>query len=80
MNVTAAVRKCLVLCLICPRDPQSEKKLTGGANWMPQVAPTSWATPGAPMVRAASTVLPHQFNVKTFLQPAWKLFNNCHEL
>lgn len=33
------------------RDSQSEKKLTGGANWMPQVAPTSWATPGAPMVR-----------------------------
>lgn len=33
------------------RDPQSEKKLTGGANWTPQVAPTSWGTPGAPMVR-----------------------------
>ncbi|XP_013768407.1 clathrin coat assembly protein AP180 isoform X7 [Pundamilia nyererei] len=31
------------------KDSQSEKKLTGGANWMPQVAPTSWATPGAPM-------------------------------
>ncbi|XP_075321014.1 clathrin coat assembly protein AP180 isoform X7 [Odontesthes bonariensis] len=31
------------------KDPQSEKKLTGGANWMPKVAPTSWATPGAPM-------------------------------
>ncbi|KAF7656789.1 hypothetical protein LDENG_00036380 [Lucifuga dentata] len=36
------------------KDPQSEKKLTGGANWMPQVAPTSWgasmggAAPGAP--------------------------------
>ncbi|XP_041844538.1 clathrin coat assembly protein AP180-like, partial [Melanotaenia boesemani] len=35
------------------KDPQSEKKLTGGANWMPQVAPTSWATPGAPMAGAA---------------------------
>ncbi|XP_040900603.1 clathrin coat assembly protein AP180 [Toxotes jaculatrix] len=34
------------------KDPQSEKKLTGGANWMPQVAPTSWATPGAPMAGA----------------------------
>ncbi|XP_047212947.1 clathrin coat assembly protein AP180 isoform X4 [Girardinichthys multiradiatus] len=31
------------------KDPFSEKKLTGGANWMPQVAPTSWGTPGAPM-------------------------------
>ncbi|KAI9520846.1 hypothetical protein NQZ68_013251 [Dissostichus eleginoides] len=31
------------------KDPQSEKKLTGGANWMPHVAPTSWGTPGAPM-------------------------------
>ncbi|XP_056236993.1 clathrin coat assembly protein AP180 isoform X7 [Seriola aureovittata] len=36
------------------KDPQSEKKLTGGANWMPQVAPTSWATPGAPMAGATS--------------------------
>ncbi|XP_030012962.1 clathrin coat assembly protein AP180 isoform X4 [Sphaeramia orbicularis] len=35
------------------KDPMSEKKLTGGANWMPQVAPTSWATPGAPMAGAA---------------------------
>ncbi|XP_055358910.1 clathrin coat assembly protein AP180 isoform X16 [Betta splendens] len=35
------------------KDPQSEKKLTGGANWMPQVAPTSWGTPGAPMGAAA---------------------------
>ncbi|XP_047455458.1 clathrin coat assembly protein AP180 isoform X11 [Mugil cephalus] len=34
------------------KDPQSEKKLTGGANWMPQVAPTSWGTP-APMAGAA---------------------------
>ncbi|XP_068586130.1 clathrin coat assembly protein AP180 [Cebidichthys violaceus] len=34
------------------KDPQSEKKLTGGANWMPHVAPTSWATPGAPMAGA----------------------------
>nr|XP_012771078.1 clathrin coat assembly protein AP180 isoform X7 [Maylandia zebra] len=34
------------------KDSQSEKKLTGGANWMPQVAPTSWATPGAPMTGA----------------------------
>ncbi|KAK2844176.1 hypothetical protein Q5P01_010835 [Channa striata] len=36
------------------KDPQSEKKLTGGANWMPQVAPTSWASPGAPMSAAAA--------------------------
>ncbi|XP_031730371.1 clathrin coat assembly protein AP180 isoform X4 [Anarrhichthys ocellatus] len=35
------------------KDPQSEKKLTGGANWMPHVAPTSWATPGAPMAGSA---------------------------
>ncbi|XP_029360574.1 clathrin coat assembly protein AP180 [Echeneis naucrates] len=35
------------------KDPQTEKKLTGGANWMPQVAPTSWATGGAPMAAAA---------------------------
>ncbi|XP_076006562.1 clathrin coat assembly protein AP180 [Genypterus blacodes] len=35
------------------KDPQSEKKLTGGANWMPKVAPTSWGTPGAPMSGAA---------------------------
>ncbi|XP_029928285.1 clathrin coat assembly protein AP180 isoform X4 [Myripristis murdjan] len=35
------------------KDPQSEKKLTGGANWMPQVAPTSWGTPGAPLAGAA---------------------------
>ncbi|XP_039661474.1 clathrin coat assembly protein AP180 isoform X9 [Perca fluviatilis] len=34
------------------KDPQSEKKLTGGANWMPHVVPTSWATPGAPMAGA----------------------------
>uniref|UniRef100_A0A8D0AAF3 Clathrin coat assembly protein AP180 n=1 Tax=Sander lucioperca TaxID=283035 RepID=A0A8D0AAF3_SANLU len=39
------------------KDPQSEKKLTGGANWMPHVVPTSWATPGAPMVGTAWT--PH---------------------
>uniref|UniRef100_A0A3B5KNL5 Synaptosome associated protein 91 n=1 Tax=Takifugu rubripes TaxID=31033 RepID=A0A3B5KNL5_TAKRU len=36
------------------RDAQSEKKLTGGANWTPQVAPTSWGTPGASMVSTAS--------------------------
>ncbi|XP_053736512.1 clathrin coat assembly protein AP180 isoform X3 [Synchiropus splendidus] len=35
------------------KDPLSERKLTGGANWTPQVAPTSWATPGAPMSGAA---------------------------
>ncbi|KAM7420256.1 hypothetical protein PAMA_014792 [Pampus argenteus] len=35
------------------KDPSSEKKLTGGANWTPQVAPTSWATAGAPMAGAA---------------------------
>lgn len=50
------VCKC-ILCLISFRDPQSEKKLTGGANWMPHVVPTSWATPGAPMVGTAWT--PH---------------------
>ena len=44
--------------LISFRDPQSEKKLTGGANWMPHVAPTSWGTPGAPMVRSACTPRP----------------------
>uniref|UniRef100_A0A3P9LLN7 Clathrin coat assembly protein AP180 n=1 Tax=Oryzias latipes TaxID=8090 RepID=A0A3P9LLN7_ORYLA len=38
------------------RDPQSEKKLTGGANWTPQVAPTSWGSPGAPMAGAAPGV------------------------
>ncbi|XP_016363509.1 clathrin coat assembly protein AP180-like isoform X7 [Sinocyclocheilus anshuiensis] len=27
----------------------NEKKLTGGANWTPQFAPTSWGTPGAQM-------------------------------
>ncbi|XP_077382799.1 clathrin coat assembly protein AP180 isoform X9 [Festucalex cinctus] len=31
------------------KDPLSEKKLTGGANWTPHVAPTSWTTPGVPM-------------------------------
>uniref|UniRef100_H3CN38 Clathrin coat assembly protein AP180 n=1 Tax=Tetraodon nigroviridis TaxID=99883 RepID=H3CN38_TETNG len=35
------------------KDPQSEKKLTGGANWTPQVAPTSWGTPAAPMAGSA---------------------------
>uniref|UniRef100_UPI0037E81FC3 clathrin coat assembly protein AP180-like n=1 Tax=Semicossyphus pulcher TaxID=241346 RepID=UPI0037E81FC3 len=35
------------------KDPMSEKKLTGGANWMPQVAPSSWGTPGAPMAGGA---------------------------
>uniref|UniRef100_A0A1A8NG36 Clathrin coat assembly protein AP180 n=1 Tax=Nothobranchius pienaari TaxID=704102 RepID=A0A1A8NG36_9TELE len=35
------------------KDPLSEKKLTGGANWTPQVAPTSWGTPGAPMAATA---------------------------
>ncbi|XP_067368014.1 clathrin coat assembly protein AP180-like [Channa argus] len=34
------------------KDPHIEKKLTGGANWMPQVAPTSWASSGAPMAAA----------------------------
>ncbi|KAL7842938.1 hypothetical protein SRHO_G00246270 [Serrasalmus rhombeus] len=28
---------------------KDEKKLTGGANWTPQVAPTSWGTPAAQM-------------------------------
>ncbi|XP_036405363.1 clathrin coat assembly protein AP180-like isoform X5 [Megalops cyprinoides] len=27
----------------------NEKKMTGGANWQPQVAPTSWAAPGSQM-------------------------------
>ncbi|XP_056618075.1 clathrin coat assembly protein AP180 isoform X2 [Triplophysa dalaica] len=27
----------------------NEKKLTGGANWTPHLAPTSWGTPGAQM-------------------------------
>ncbi|XP_052002956.1 clathrin coat assembly protein AP180-like [Xyrauchen texanus] len=31
----------------------NEKKLTGGANWTPQVAPTSWGTPGAQMPGSA---------------------------
>ncbi|XP_026139626.1 clathrin coat assembly protein AP180 isoform X4 [Carassius auratus] len=31
----------------------NEKKLTGGANWTPQVAPTSWGTPGAQMTGSA---------------------------
>ncbi|KAM4633716.1 clathrin coat assembly protein AP180-like [Polymixia lowei] len=35
------------------KEPQSEKKLTGGANWTPHVAPTSWGTPGAPMAGSA---------------------------
>ncbi|XP_077454426.1 clathrin coat assembly protein AP180 isoform X9 [Stigmatopora argus] len=35
------------------KDPQSERKLTGGANWTPHVAPTSWTTPGAPMAGVA---------------------------
>ncbi|XP_061529809.1 clathrin coat assembly protein AP180 isoform X6 [Phycodurus eques] len=35
------------------KDPQSEKKLTGGANWTPHVAPTSWTTPGVPMAGVA---------------------------
>ena len=34
------------------RDQQwSEKKLTGGANWTPQVAPSIWGAPAAQMVR-----------------------------
>ncbi|XP_061674655.1 clathrin coat assembly protein AP180 isoform X2 [Syngnathoides biaculeatus] len=35
------------------KDPQSEKKLTGGANWTPHVAPTSWTTSGVPMAGVA---------------------------
>ncbi|KAM9805835.1 clathrin coat assembly protein AP180 isoform 7-T7 [Syngnathus typhle] len=35
------------------KDPQSERKLTGGANWTPHVAPTSWTTPGVPMAGVA---------------------------
>lgn len=33
------------------KDPMGEKKLTGGANWTPQVAPPTWT--GAPMASAA---------------------------
>ncbi|XP_043974092.1 clathrin coat assembly protein AP180 isoform X4 [Gambusia affinis] len=40
------------------KDPLSEKKLTGGANWMPQVAPTSWGSPGAPMAAGAPGAAP----------------------
>ncbi|KAG7273640.1 hypothetical protein CRUP_018119 [Coryphaenoides rupestris] len=36
-------------------DPSIEKKLTGGANWTPKVAPTSWTSPGAPLSGATST-------------------------
>lgn len=31
----------------------NEKKLTGGANWTPQFAPTSWGTPGTQMSGSA---------------------------
>ncbi|XP_072572337.1 clathrin coat assembly protein AP180 isoform X5 [Paramormyrops kingsleyae] len=31
----------------------NEKKLTGGANWQPQVAPTSWGGPGSQMSGAS---------------------------
>ncbi|KAK7886473.1 hypothetical protein WMY93_026094 [Mugilogobius chulae] len=31
------------------KDPMGEKKLTGGANWTPQVAPPIWTAPGAPL-------------------------------
>ncbi|XP_061772406.1 clathrin coat assembly protein AP180 isoform X2 [Nerophis ophidion] len=40
------------------KDPQSEKKLTGGANWTPHVAPTSWAKPGPPMAGVAPGAAP----------------------
>ncbi|XP_008430136.1 clathrin coat assembly protein AP180 isoform X9 [Poecilia reticulata] len=40
------------------KDPLGEKKLTGGANWMPQVAPTSWGSPGAPMAAGAPGAAP----------------------
>lgn len=50
-NCAVIVKLWYLTHLISFRDPQSEKKLTGGANWMPQVAPTSWGTPGAPIVR-----------------------------
>ncbi|XP_014872906.1 clathrin coat assembly protein AP180 isoform X3 [Poecilia latipinna] len=40
------------------KDPFGEKKLTGGANWMPQVALTSWGTPGAPMAAGAPGAAP----------------------
>ncbi len=45
------------------RDNQwNEKKLTGGANWTPQFAPTSWGTPGTQMVALA------------FFLHNWKMF------
>ncbi|XP_029107147.1 clathrin coat assembly protein AP180-like isoform X6 [Scleropages formosus] len=31
----------------------NEKKMTGGASWQPQVAPTSWAAPGSQMPGSA---------------------------
>ncbi|CAL8357700.1 unnamed protein product [Arctogadus glacialis] len=40
------------------RDPNSEKKLTGGANWTPKVAPSSWGTPAAPLAGATSAAPP----------------------
>uniref|UniRef100_A0A8C0EWI7 Clathrin coat assembly protein AP180 n=1 Tax=Bubo bubo TaxID=30461 RepID=A0A8C0EWI7_BUBBB len=33
-----------------------EKKLTGGANWQPKVAPATWSTGGVPTVPPASAV------------------------
>ncbi|XP_055083590.1 clathrin coat assembly protein AP180 isoform X1 [Periophthalmus magnuspinnatus] len=40
------------------RDPMGEKKLTGGANWTPQVAPPIWTAPGAPLAPTAASGAP----------------------
>lgn len=56
------------------RDPQSEKKLTGGANWTPQVAPTSWGTPGAPMVRTETQLQKLARPHAAVLVPGFKMF------
>lgn len=48
------------LCLSTRGDLQwnaGEKKLTGGANWQPKVAPATWSTggvPSGPLVGASS--------------------------
>ncbi|KAL4630598.1 clathrin coat assembly protein AP180-like isoform X2 [Arapaima gigas] len=42
----------------------NEKKMTGGASWQPQVAPTSWAAPGsqmAPPAGAGAPMMPQMF-------------------
>ncbi|XP_048116794.1 clathrin coat assembly protein AP180 isoform X5 [Alosa alosa] len=52
------------------KDQQwSEKKLTGGAHWTPQVAPTSWGAPGAQMPGAPPTP-PAVGGLQGFVMPA----------